>query len=190
MSLRGLVVGSAMVGALVGSPGWAETLCLSGWDYGHNSTIGCDPIYGFSHHWIDYAAERDEQCKECPPDDVGAPCLWGDPTWTISQSDTDPLDTLGPLPADGWLYLWMVVDGGVYDYFRGIECRLTGTLIPEEFVGLNGVEHDPYSQYELPDLFLWAPDCFEPPFLVGKVRVIDPTPVQPNGWGQTKALYR
>ena len=66
--------------------------------------------------------------------------------------------------------------------------RLTGSLIPEAFEPLNGVEWAPEF---FPNIAVWVNDCpATPPLLMGRIRVNDPTSVDERSWGGTKALYR
>jgi hypothetical protein len=103
--------------------------------------------------------------------------------WSISTSETDPLESVGPIPEDGWLYLW----AARVDELQAGEFRLTGSLIPIDFEPLSGVAVIPGT---FPDLLFHLPECQTGPFLAGRIRVEDPTSVDAFTWGKTKALYR
>jgi hypothetical protein len=128
---------------------------------------------------------------DCPLQDVSEP-----PNLAISSSATDPSQNVGPIPADGRVYVW--------DYW--------GTLRPEPVGARTGYGYDgfwvrfageiPVAGYDpIADVDqTWdrststlsvAQDCElkNAPALIGALLVL-PISVEPTSWGRVKTSYR
>jgi hypothetical protein len=199
MALRRIVLLSVSFQLQTGVPAGGKTLCL-----GPNEidefigTVDCGFTNAYPTYWLGFSEERSELCTNCgcqdpefcsccPYDDAGQICGQSiEFAWSISASSADPLQIFGAIPADRWLYLWLVVSRVVP--FAAAECRITGSLTPVAFEPMNGVELLPFGAF--PDLVFTVPECQDAPFLAGRILVEDPSPVEAMSWGRTKSLYR
>ncbi|MBZ0268192.1 hypothetical protein K8I85_08545 [bacterium] len=174
----------------------ANSLCLGPTEHdGSMGTVDCDQIQPlfWTTEWIGFAEDAAEACSsQCPPEcnnDVKGGCRCGY-QWSLSASATNPDVNVAALPADGWIYLWFRRDGA-YGWPRGIAAagfRLTGTLHPVAFEPVESVVL--WLPELFPDILMAVAGCPDPPMLVGRIRVQDPSAVEARTWGRTKAAYR
>ena len=172
---------------LIAAPVVADELCfVPSQVNGFNITVDCfqNP---YAHDWTGYRISGGEPCSTEIFD--GIPCGdWSQYYWTISNSDTNPLQNTGALASGAPLYLWFVCDSGWE--ISAAEFRLEGTLPIVSFEPLNGF----INVYEFPDFGLLAPECFgDVPIVAGEITVGTPVSIDhavDTGWGRIKELYR
>jgi hypothetical protein len=166
----------------------ASELCLTKSENGFNYTWDC--TFGFSHHeWIGYRTWGGPPCGANDGEVGCAPIQAGNASfvWTISASQTDPLQNTGPV-VDGDLYLWLYCTAttGV----ETAEFDLTGTIVVTAFEAF-----PPFSNSgTATELKLSATECpgeAKAPVLAGRIAIEPGTvAVDQGSWGRTKSQYR
>lgn len=185
--LRALTL--ALLALPLGSmPGAAASLCF---DPAYNITVDCDQLVPteYIHGGFGFSDDADEPCTQCPDecwdDFMGEGCIMCGYLWSLSASDTDPRVNVAPVPADGWIYLWLYSTG--FDGAAAMSFHPIGSLVPVEFELLtDGV----WLEDQFPEILMAIGECPTGGTLVGRIRVQVPSPVESRTWGRTKADYR
>jgi hypothetical protein len=188
--MRGFV--SALLSTLLATASASgASLCFGPASSGNNATVDCNLINPTEWAFTGYGFSDDpnEPCTQCPDecwdDIIGEGCIMCAYLWSLSASDTDPRVNVAPVPADGWLYLWLYAT--YYDGAAAFGFQPTGSLVPVEFELLTeGV----WLEDEFPVIMAGIGGCPDGPTLIGRIRVQDPSPVESRTWGRTKAAYR
>ncbi|MBZ0268191.1 hypothetical protein K8I85_08540, partial [bacterium] len=182
MAVRSLLHPLALFGALAPATALAASLCI---DSGACVVPDGDFYTEYPIYWSGFAEDLLEHCHYEEASAGYGGC--GTPTgirWTISVSDADPGVNVAPLPDDGWLHLWC--DYSVPGPTVAAGFHFDGSLVPVEFEAADGVT----VASELPMLTMTIDSAICPPFVAGRIRVQEPSPVEATTWSRVKELYR
>jgi hypothetical protein len=146
----------------------------------------------FPNYWMGYGTTAAEACIEdgCDPGDIDCGCFAdGGAFWSISRSETDPNDHVGPL-SSSVLYLWLSCIS--MDSFHFAYVAFDGSLSVSSFEPRNGFLNveDPY---EL--LLTHESGCLdEGQHLAGVIHLEDAVSVSSGvtgkSWSRTKAMFK